>query len=52
MPLPSCAPLLALLALTACASTEIAHTPGEIPRDGTGKPVWALIEPPAPAATR
>ena len=37
---------LALLALaTGCARTIIAHTPGEIPRDTNGRPVWSLIEP-------
>ena len=38
---------LGLLALVACSRTTIAHTPGEIPRDTYGKPVWSLIEPSA-----
>jgi hypothetical protein len=44
--------LAALLALSACARTELAHTPGEIPRDGHGRPIWSLIEPGIPAPTR
>ena len=39
----ACLGLLALV--TGCARTTIAHTPGEIPRDTNGKPVWSLIEP-------
>jgi hypothetical protein len=39
---------LGLLALAACSRTTIAHTPGEIPRDTNGKPIWSLIEPSAP----
>lgn len=34
-----------LLLLAGCGSTQIAHTPGEIPRDTNGKPIWSLIEP-------
>lgn len=37
---------LGLLALaTACTRTTVAHTPGEIPRDTNGKPIWSQIEP-------
>jgi hypothetical protein len=44
---------LLLIGATACARSTIAHTPGEIPRDTYGKPVWSLIEPsvPRPAGT-
>lgn len=41
--------LAAVLALSACARTEIAHTPGEIPRDANGRPVWSMITPDAAA---
>ena len=51
--MPSCrfrilASLVLLVPLAACASGRIAHTPGEIPRDTYGRPVWALIEPSVP----
>lgn len=53
--MPSCrfrtlAALALLAGLAGCASTQLAHTPGEIPRDTYGRPVWSLIEPTAPAA--
>ena len=41
-----------LFGVAACARTTIAHTPGEIPRDTNGKPIWALIEPTVPRPTR
>lgn len=54
--MPSCrfrtlAALGLFIALSACASTQLAHTPGEIPRDTYGRPVWALIEPSVPRPT-
>lgn len=50
--MPSCkfrslAGLGLLVLAAACSRTTIAHTPGEIPRDTYGKPVWSLIEPSA-----
>lgn len=47
----------AMLGLAACAPSPLyvgqpykRGTPGEIPRDGTGEPLWDAIQPPLPSA--
>jgi hypothetical protein len=53
MPTPPSLVVCALLLLGGCAATEVPHTIGEIPRDGSGRPVWSLITPsPPPSPTR
>jgi len=45
LPSPVFVAFAAFLMLPGCARTGAAHTPGEIPRDGYGRPIWSLIDP-------